>query len=510
MKQVVELAEWLPDQAALGLPGASVATNVLPAARGYLQAQALGAYTAALAANCIGAAGFRSSSNTLYLFAGTLAKLYSSTGTTWTDASNTTEDYEVASGYQWEFTQYGDRVIATAYYDGSESGTAVTFPQSYVMGTDSDFSDLLTDHDTPASENEFRAAHVATVRDFVVFGDVEYNAVRYPNRLWWSAIDAPTTTIAPSATTQADYQDLPDTGWVRRIYGGETGVVVTDRGIWSMRYAGAPTIWQFDLMVPGLGTSFAWGGTQLDGIIYLLSDEGFVAVSRGGEVKRIGAERVDRWFWSNFAAGLEWRVSCAADPRTGRVFWAFPTAAAASGTSDRVLVYDAKVDRWSVIEQAVEVLLQAGTTATDLDAAVFGSGGIFGNLDTLGVSLDSDAWKGGKPQLAAIDSAHKLALFDGAALAATVETAEANLVPGARAFVRASRPLCDGGTATVAVGSRNRLTDPVAWSSASSQGSTGACDHRVNARYHRARLVTSGSFGHLLGLEVEFEAAGDR
>lgn len=506
MKTTVELAEWLPDQAALGLPGATVASNVLPSARGYLEAPSLAPCTAALAANCIGAASFRSSANTQYLFAGTLTKLYTSTGTAWTDASNTTEDYEVASGYQWEFTQYGDRVIATAYYDGSESGTAVTFPQTYTMGTSTDFANLLTGNVTEGS-NEFRAAHVATVRDFVVFGDIRYDEVRYPNRIWWTALNDPTT-ITVSATTQADYQDLPDTGWVRRIYGGETALVVTDRGIWSLRYVGAPVIWQVDLIVPNLGTSFAWGGTQLSGVVYLLTDKGFCAVSRGGEVRRIGAERVDRYFFKHFAAGSEWRVSCAADPRTGRIFWAYPTANAASGTSDRILVYDTQADRWSEIVQSVEVLLQAGSAGAAPDD---GSGYWFDTSpDSLTLSPDSDLLKGGKLTLAGVDSAHKLGVFDGAALAATVETQEANLVPGARAFVRASRPLCDAGTATVAVGSRNRLTDSVTWSITSAQNATGVCDHRVNARYHRGRLVTSGAFGHLLGLEVEFDPAGDR
>ncbi len=61
MKTILELAEWLPDQAALGLPGATVATNVLPAARGYLSAPSLAVFTDALGANCIGAASFRDS-----------------------------------------------------------------------------------------------------------------------------------------------------------------------------------------------------------------------------------------------------------------------------------------------------------------------------------------------------------------------------------------------------------------------------------------------------------------
>jgi hypothetical protein len=345
------------------------------------------------------------------------------------------------------------------------------------------------------------------VRDFVVFGDVQYDGTRYPNRLWWTGLNDPTT-ITVSATTLADYSDLPDTGWVRRIYGGESALIVTDRGIWSMRWAGAPVVFQLDLMVPNLGTSFPWAGTQYHGLVYLLTDEGFCAISRGGEVRRIGAERVDRFFFKQFAAGSEARVSCTADPRTGRIFWAFPTAAAPAGTCNRILVYDPQVDRWALLEQTVEVLCQVGSAggAPD-DASGYWSAT---SPDSMTVSPDSDLWKGGKLNLAAVDSAHKLGTFDGTPLAATVESQEASLVPGGRAFVRASRPLCDAGTAAVSIGSRNRLTDAVAWSSASSQGATGVCDHRVNARYHRARLAVSGTFDHLLGLEVDFEGAGDR
>ncbi len=506
MKTTVELAEWLPDQAALGLPGATVATNVLPAARGYLPAYALGAYTDALGANCIGAASFRDSANTQYLFAGTTARLYTASGSTWTDATinASAELYEVGSTYQWEFAQFGNRIIATAYFDGSESGTTVTFPQTYTMGTSTDFDNLLTGNVTEGS-NEFRAAHVATVRDFVVFGDIRYDEVRYPNRVWWTALNDPTS-ITVSATTQADYQDLPDTGWVRRIYGGETGIVVTDRGIWSMRYVGAPVIWQFDLMVPDLGSSFAWGGAQHAGTVYLLTDSGFVALGRGGELRRIGSEKVDRWFFDHFQAGQEWRVSCAVDPRNARVFWAFPTTAATAGTSDRILVYDITADRWTLLVQTVEVLCQAGTAGYDLDGLAL----VYADLDAMPVSLDSDAWRGGKLQLAGVDSAHKLGVFSGAALAATVETQEANLAPGRQALVRGSRPLADAGTATVAIGSRNRQTDSVVWSAASTLSATGTCDLRVTGRYHRARIALTGAFSHLLGLEVDYEQAGDR
>jgi hypothetical protein len=376
------------------------------------------------------------------------------------------------------------------------------------MGTDSDFSNLLTSNVTEGS-NEFRAAHVATVRDFVVFGNIRYDSTRFPNRVWWTGVDNPLT-ITPSATTQADFQDLPDTGWVQRIHGGETGIVICERGVWSMRYTGAPVIWQFDLMVPQLACSFPWGSCQHQGIVYMLSDEGFVALTRGGGLTRIGAEKVDRYFFTTFAAGAEHRVSCAADPRNDRVMWAFPSPAAATGTCDKILAFDTKLGRWSLIEQTVEVLLQAGLPGYDIDNAAFKTGGAFANLDAMTISLDSDIWRGGKPQLAAIDSAHKLALFDGSFLAATVETLEQQIAEGLRAMVVNTRPLIDSGTATIAIGSRNRQTDPVTWSTPSVMRDSGVCNHRSNARYHRARIATSGAFGRILGLEVEWEQAGGR
>ena len=80
------------------------------------------------------------------------------------------------------------------------------------------------------------------------------------------------------------------------------------------------------------------------------------------------------------------------------------------------------------------------------------------SLDDLNVSFDSRYWLGGVVNFAGFDSDHKLIQFDGATLAATIETVEIEPVPGRRSTVTMVRPIVDG-TSTARVTSRARAAD---------------------------------------------------
>ena len=62
------------------------------------------------------------------------------------------------------------------------------------------------------------------------------------------------------------------------------------------------------------------------------------------------------------------------------------------------------------------------------------------------------------------------------------------------------------GTSTIQVGYRNIDTESVTWADESAVTDYGDCPVSVNARRHRIRVNTSGSFSHAQGVEV-IEAA---
>lgn len=496
----IALGEWAPDQPDLA-NALQVASNVYPHSQGYTQARDLAIFSDALGAACIGAASFRNKSGTLYSYAGTTAALYQSSGSAWTAVTDAEGAYGVASTVQWEFVEWGDEVLATAYYDGTDTN-ADTFPSKIAMGG-ANFNEMITD------ETGLRATHIGVCRDFVLLGNIHDGSNRIPNRVWWSAF-ADETLFTPSTATQAGYQDLYGTGWVQRIVSGEYATVVCERGVWRFSYVGPPQIFQADLIVRDVGTVMPWSVAWADERIWWYSADGFVELSPAG-LRRIGEQKVDAYFRASFSKGYEHKVSAVADPRNKRVLWAYPNASATSGTPNRILVYSWELDRWSELSVTVEVLCQAASGGYILDNAVFKAAGIYADLDAGNIpDFDSDIWRGGQYQVAGFSTAHKLGTLDGDVLAASLETHETQLGDGRVILVRGLRPLVQGGTATTAVGSRNRQTDAVSWGAASTMGATGHCDHRVTGRYHRMRLAISGGFEHALGVEADLVPAGVR
>jgi hypothetical protein len=98
-------------------------------------------------------------------------------------------------------------------------------------------------------------------------------------------------------------------------------------------------------------------------------------------------------------------------------------------------------------------------------------------------------------KLGAFGFDNRMAFFEGGNLAAEIDSIEAQVNAGNRTFVSAVRPLVDGGTLSVRVGTRERTNDPVAWSTDVPQNAMGTCLVRSSARYHRAR-VKNGAEGN--------------
>lgn len=408
------------------------------------------------------------------------------TAAAWEDVSKV-GGYATGSEDRWYFTTFGNIVIAS---NGEEK------LQAYTMGTSTDFDDL----DTTAPV----AKYVATVRGFVMAGNISGNA----NRVQWSPIEDPAGDWTPSVTTQADYQDLfgeTQAGQVTQVVGGEYATVFCENGVFRGTYVGGDLIFTFDQIIRGNGTT-ASGSVQAYGEnIFFLGNDGFYMLSSGG-LAPIG-EGINRMFLEEVYEPEYWRISSAIDPRNSLYIIAYPT----SGTVlDKMLIYNWQANKWTRITGAANIetlftFYSDGYTLETIDALI-------GNPDTgpyADVSIDSALFQGGKPSLACVNSSHEACLFNGMALNATLETGEAQLSPGYKSIVTKVTPMVEGATTMkVKIGHRNRVQDSVAYSSQSTTNSEGEACLFNTARYQRAQVVIEGGFTKAYGVDWEAKRAG--
>lgn len=476
---VIPFGEWLPDQQDYGNTGCLTATNCLPGANSYKPVGALSTVSNAIDARPQGATTLRDADNQVRKFCGDAAKLYELVGTTWTDRS-LSGGYGTAAEDNWYFTQWKNKLIATNYSD---------YPQAITLGG-SNFANLTTD---------FKARAVNVVRDFVVFGntfDFTDNFVR--NRVRWSAFNDETD-YTVSTVTLSGYEDLKSGGQVQRIVGGEYGVIVCESSVYRMQYVGSPVAFQFDETLPGIGTFAPNGVARLGDIIYFPSEQGFIALTGGASPTFIGQGKVDQFFRSDLDDNYHHRISASVDPKSGRVFWAYPGAGNTSGRPNKIICYDRVFNKWSIIEDEVELIWRAGGTSLSLDDL----DSISASLDDLEFSLDSDAWKGGAPQISAFQTDFKHGFFNGSNMSATFTTKEWEAHQGRRAAVNAIEAVVEGGTVTAEIGTRRKLTDSVSWGSSISQRDSGKFTQRNNSRFHRVRLTCSGSWTDAVGIYID-------
>jgi len=445
-----------------------------------------------LAGQCLGAITAIDSGANNYLFAGDSTSLYEQApGSTGFSNVSKGGGYSLPSGERWNFTQYGQRVIGAAFGQNL---------QSFVLNSSSAFADLAA-----AAP---QARYIWTIKDFVMVGNT-YDSTNgeQPQRVQWCAIDDPTTWPVAGSVTEAQLlagsQIIPgDQGWLMGGVGNlgtADGAVFFERAIWRVVFQGSPTVFGFYPAEGARGTPAPKSIAQLGALVYYLGEDGFYAFD-GSNSQPIGVDRVDKTFWANVNTSYLQNVVGAIDPINRLVMWLYPSNSSSNGVPDSLLVFNWTLNKWGFAQVDAEYIFRAITQGYSLDS--LDSTGY--TLDTLPFSLDSRVWTGGQVLMAAFNSVHKLAYFTGSPANATADTVE--LEPfgaqGRRAFVSATRPLIDGGTPTVQIGTRNRLLDTPVFGTASSLNVNGECPTRADGRYLRARIQTSGSFTHLQGLEV--------
>jgi hypothetical protein len=495
---IIPLPAWTPDLPAHQNPGLIVCRNVISRTdKSYGPFSSLATYSSALTARCQGAFTARDDAGNISIFAGDVSKLYSltSASTTWEDVSNGT--YTAPSDGQWNFCQFGQRIIACNGVDEA---------QSYVMGSSTDFADLNA-ADAPI------AKFPAIVKGFLVLGWVN----GLPERIHWSALEDPTTFPTPgsaaAAAVQSDFQDLVgDGGWVQGVVGGlgtADGVVFQERAIWRMTYVGSPLVFQFDAVEGARGTPAPGSICKLGAVVAYLGEDDFYMFD-GSNSLPIGANQIARTFFADLNQTYIANISSTVDPINKIFYWAYPSGDSTDGVCDRILSWNWNTKRWTLIEDAgdIEYLFRAGTFGYTMDSA----DGLGYTMDTSPFGPDSRFWTGGYPILAGFNSSHVLGFFSGSALEAEFETGDLDLADGKRIFVSGVRPIIDGGTITASIGYRNTQSDAVSYTTATSVQADAYCPQRVAARFVRANIAiaSGGSWTHASSFEPRFRPEGLR
>jgi hypothetical protein len=558
----IPFGDWMPDLPDFANPGATVAKNVIPAERSYRPLGALQAATDALAARALGAAIGRDSAGNHFNYAGDVSKLYEVRASGVTDKSKG-GGYSTGSGEIWEFALFGNRLIATNYTDavqGIDVGAAGLFADQFtstltpkfrhlavvreflVGGNSNDATDGVVPHRTwwsaykdpldmdpdAQTQCDFEDRPAAGWVQRIV-GGLEYGLVFQQRGITRMSYAGGETIFQFDSIDRKRGTPIPNSviGHGRMVYFiSEEGFFVTD-GTQSYPIGANQvdrTFWgQFDISNAHLVSS------AIDPLNKLVA---WAFLGAGGVLKIFFYDWQDRR-WSEAEVEVEILVNATSEAFTLEELDAVALDSAAdttisvneaggqtviSVTSEsgfsandtvRITLNDASIHQTTVASVAAgEITIDDALPS----AADSGNRFVRTTIDVLTPSLDSPQWQGGGLNFGAFDTAHKLAYFDGANLAATIETGEAQLNPGGLSKLTKLRPLIDGGTITAQVAGRDRLIDAVAFGGSGALDDIGEIGILDESRYHRIRcsIAAGGSWNHAQGVQAQVSPMGSR
>jgi len=500
------VADFTPDQQNVPPVGSAAIYNVVPRSKlSYGPLASFQPFSSALAARCQGGLSVTALSGVVRVFAGDAAKLYRLTAasTTPIDVTRDAGSYTTSPEDKWSMAIFGNRVIATNYTDEI---------QSYVEGTSTKFANMIT-----SGLTTLKAKVVAVVKDWVVLGNTnETTSGVQTQRVHWLAENDPTNAPIPgtqdAVNALSDFQDIPGSHGVLQNIVSNLGAahagIFFERSIQRMVYSGLPAIFEFQPVESGRGIIAQDAVCARGGIAYGISEEGFFAFD-GASAVPIGKGRIDEFFFKDLIATYKNRIVSVPDPISGLIFFAYPGIGSFAGQLNRLLIYSPEYDKFTVTEPGaviLEHLLRAATfgkTLEDLDD--------FGTMESLAFSLDSPVWKGAQAVLGGFDSAHKFGYLNGSNLAATIDTADLEIIKGRVSTVSRIRPLIDVSSATVSGCGRRTLSEPASYGSDIAQESDGSVCIRTTGRYHkfRSKIPSEAVWKDFSGVCVEDEDVSD-
>ena len=414
----------------------------------------------------MGAALVYVSNGAYRLFAGTQHHLYMlNTGTLAWDDKSKAGGYNGAVGIRWGMTQYGDNFLASNGQDN---------PQWIDVTTATAFADMPT---AP------KAYNIDAVGDFVFLSHLQSNQ----RMCQWSGLNQPF--FWTPRQQSSDFQAFPDGGEIMGTASSPNGLVIFSaesirEGTLALE---TPLVFNFKVSVPNHGCLAPKSIISTGEGIFYYSDDGFYKYAN--PPTPIGLERIDKWFLDNVAADAIYDMYGGEDPIRKIVYWAFQSRNnALAATFDKILLYHYSLDQWSLLNPGI--LLTGMIDATYVGKTLDGLNSI-GDLDHLPFSLDSRAWSGSTPVVAAFDQNGYLGFFDegNPPMQAILQTGDAQLNEATRTMIFGWRPLTDAATLQGNVATKEYPGDTPRWRSYIGNNRVGIIPQQVSGLFHRFELT---------------------
>lgn len=471
----VIFGEYTPDQPAHLNSGLLTADGVYAIANGYAPVRAFAAaQNGTLPARALGAAAYRVETN-VYLFAATASDIfrYQPGGYTSLKSGMTSNP---AIGVR--FTPYAKTMLAT-------NGQQVI--QRFDPSTPTTFNNLSASAPT--------ARYIAVVKGFVVAGYAAGNAAR----LAWSDNGDPSEWTP--GTREAGFFLMPGGGDITGVVGGEYGLIFQENRVLRMTYTADDTIWQFDEIATDVGCIAPKSIATYGKITFFLSNKGLMACD-GINVQSIGSEKVDRTFLSLVDRTYLDAMTASVDPRNSLYYISVP----ASDPPTQSFVYNYALQRWTTAKITAELVFPAlaqGSSLDDLDA-------LYGSLENMPLSLDSDALRGGYPALMLYDGLHRLGALSGPSLEATLSGPQGEMMPGMKARMRSVRPVTDARTVTMRVAGANAFGQTPVETAYATRTSAGVYRTRENWNLYQitTNIPAGVSWTYVQGYDAEAVPGG--
>lgn len=288
------------------------------------------------------------------------------------------------------------------------------------------------------------ARFLAVVRGFVVAG----YAGGFPLRMQWSDTGNPASWATGGSSLAGTY-DMPSGGDITGVVGGEYGLIFQEYRILRMSFTGDNTVWQWDEVATDVGCAAAKSLATVGKITFFYSNRGFMAFD-GTTLEPIGNEQVDRTFQAMLDRNYTDYMSAVIDPLRSLYIVTIPSA----NPPTSCLIYNYAEKAWTTAPITSPLIFSALSLSVPLESL----DAIYGNLDAMTVSLDSNALRGGYPVLLLFNGSNTLGTLTGSPMAATFKDGLKEFYPGQKSRIASVRPLTDAAVATVTVGGMNNYS----------------------------------------------------
>jgi len=327
---------------------------------------------------------------------------------------------------------------------------------------------------TTLSASAPTARYMAVVRGVLVTGYPSGNSLR----LGWSDNGNPAGWTVGGSSISGTF-DMPSGGDITGIVGGEYGLVFQEYRIIRMTYTGDSAVWQFDEVLTDIGCTIPKSLATVGKISFFYSNRGFMAFD-GSTVQPIGNEKVDRTFQAMIDRNNVDYVSAVIDPVRSLYIVTIPS----SNPPSSALVYNYNQQEWTTAPISSPLMFSALSLSVSIDQL----DAIYGNLDAIPLSLDSNTFRGGYPAMYLFDGTNTLGQLSGSPMAATFKDGIKEYVPGRRARIHSVRPLTDAASLTLTIGTTNKIaTTPTEDSYTAATGS-GILQVRELGNYAQVKL----------------------